>query len=286
MKENVMTVDEQTIHLEDTRGRILSADSMTYFDERVGKRDVLIAGSYAARMTIAWAMRLGARAIVAHAAGVGMDDAGISGLHLAQEYHVPALACQTLSARLAVGKSVYEGEVGHANQAAINLGVDIGQSIADASDCLLDAEMGRKVIVEESLDDKIYELELLPNGNIYASWGIPVLRSIKEPRPDDVFIQASHCGLTLIPHVVKLNLKGVIANDAGRGKDDSGIASFPYLAQEGIAAAAVGAMSARIGDVMSTWEDGVISCMNEVAEKRGVRKGMRTREAAHAMFSP
>lgn len=286
MKENVMTVDEQTIHLEDTRGRILSADSMTYFDEKVEKRDVLIAGSYAARMTIAWAMRLGARAIVAHAAGVGMDDAGISGLRLAQEYHVPALACQTMSARLAVGESVYEGEVGHANQAAKNLGVEIGHSIADASDCLLDAEVGQKVIVEESLDDKIYELEPLPNGNICASWGIPVLRSIKEPRPNDVFIQASHCGLTLIPHVVKLNLKGVIANDAGRGKDDSGIASFPYLAREGIAAAAVGAMSARIGDVMSTWEDGVISCMNEVAEKRGVRKGMRTREAAHAMLNP
>lgn len=281
-----MAADEQTIHLEDTRGRILSADSMTYFDERVGGRDVLIAGSYAARMTIAWAMRLGARAIVAHAAGVGMDDAGISGLRLAQEYHVPALACQTMSARLAVGESVYGGEVGHANQAAKNLGVEIGQSIADASDCLLDAEVGRKVIVEESLDDKIYELELLPNGNIRASWGIPVLRSIKEPRPDDVFIQASHCGLTLIPHVVKLNLKGVIANDAGRGKDDSGIASFPYLAREGIAAAAVGAMSARIGDVMSTWKDGVISCMNEVAEKRGVRKDMRTREAALAMLNP
>ena len=266
-----MAIDEQTIHHEDVRGRVLSADSMTYFDERVGERDVLIGGSYAARMTIAWAMRLGARAVVAHAAGVGKDNAGISGLCLAQEYHVPALACETMSARLAVGESVYEGEVGHVNRTAQSLGVEIGQSIAEASDCLLNAEVGRKVVVEESLDDRIYELEHLPEGNIRASWGIPVLRSIKEARPQDVFIQASHCGLTLVPHVLKLNLKGVVANDAGRGKDDSGIASFPYLAREGIAVAAVGAMSARIGDVMSTWEDGVISCMNEVAEKRGVR---------------
>ena len=156
----------------------------------------------------------------------------------------------------------------------------LGQTIAEASKCLLNSQLGRKVIVEESLDDRIYELEHFPHGNIRASWGIPVLRSINEPRPRDVFIQASHCGLTLVPHVLKLNLKGVIANDAGRGKDDSGIASFPYLAREGIAVAAVGAMSARIGDVMSTWEDGVISCMNEVAEKRGVREGMRTRDAA------
>ena len=236
-------------------------------------------------MTIAWAMRLGARAVVAHAAGVGKDNAGISGLCLAQEYHVPALACETMSARLAVGESVYEGEVGHVNRAAQSLGVEIGQSIAEASDCLLNTEVGRKVVVEESLDDRIYELEHLPEGNIRASWGIPVLRSIKEARPQDVFIQASHCGLTLVPHVLKLNLKGVVANDAGRGKDDSGIASFPYLAREGIAVAAVGAMSARIGDVMSTWEDGVISCMNEVAEKRGVREGMRTREAALVMLN-
>ena len=280
-----MATDELTIHHEDLRGRILSADSMTYFDERVEERDVLIGGSYAARMTMAWAMRLGARAIVAHAAGVGKDDAGISGLRLAQEYHVPALACETMSARLAVGVSVYEGEVGHANQVAQSLGVEIGQSIAEASKILLDADVSREVIVEESLDDRIYELEHLPDGNIRASWGIPVLRSIQEPRPQDVFIQASHCGLTLVPHVMKLNLKGVIANDAGRGKDDSGIASFPYLAREGIAVAAVGAMSARIGDVMSTWQEGVISCMNEVAEKRGVREGMMTREAAIAMLN-
>ncbi len=280
-----MATDELTIHHEDLRGRILSADSMTYFDERVGEWDVLIGGSYAARMTMAWAMRLGARAIIAHAAGVGKDDAGISGLRLAQEYHVPALACETMSARLAVGVSVYEGEVGHANQVAQSLGVEIGQSIAEASKILLDADVGREVIVEESLDDRIYELEHLPDGNIRASWGIPVLRSIQEPRPQDVFIQASHCGLTLVPHVMKLNLKGVIANDAGRGKDDSGTASFPYLAREGIAVAAVGAMSARIGDVMSTWQEGVISCMNEVAEKRGVRGGMKTREAALVMLN-
>ncbi len=279
-----MPIPQQIVHHEDARGRILSADSMTYFDERVDADDVLVGGSYAARMTIAWAMRLGVKAVVAHAAGVGKDDAGISGLCLAEEHHVPALACETMSAKLAVGKSVYEGKVGHANQTARALGVEIGQPVAEASNCLLNAKAGQKIIIEESLDDSIYELENSPGGNIRASWGIPVLRSIKEPRPDDVFIQASHCGLTLVGPVVQLCLKGVIANDAGRGKDDSGIASFPHLAREGIAAAAVGAMSARIGDVKSTWVDGVISCMNAVAEERGVQEGMRTREAAIAML--
>ena len=119
---------------------------------------------------------------------------------------------------------------------------------------------------------------------MYASWGIPVLRSIKEPRPNDVFVQASHCGLTLSTHVIPLRLKGVIANDAGRGMDDSGIASFAPLAEAGIAAAAVGAMTARIGDMMSTWNDGVISVVNAVAEARGIRTGMSAKEAALEML--
>lgn len=279
-----MPTPQPVVHHEDARGRILSADSMTYFGEGVGADDVLVGGSYAARMTIAWAMRLGAKAVVAHAAGVGKDGAGVSGLSLADERHVPALACETMSARLASGQSVYAGEVGHANQAARELGVEIGQPVAEAADRLLHARAGQKIIVEESLDDSIYELETSPGGNIRASWGIPVLRAIREPRPDDVFIQASHCGLTLVAPVVRLRLRGVIANDAGRGKDDSGVASFPHLARAGVAAAAVGAMSARIGDVQSAWADGVISCMNAAAEARGVREGMRTREAAVAML--
>jgi len=66
--------------------------------------------------------------------------------------------------------------------------------------------------------------------------------------------------------------------------DDSGISSFGPLGESGIAAAAVGAMSARIGDVMSTWKDGIISVMNDEAEARGVRTGMTTPEAARKML--
>ena len=43
-------------------------------------------------------------------------------------------------------------------------------------------------------------------------------------------------------------------------------------------------MSARIGDVMSTWEDGIISVMNSEAEARGVRTGMTTPQAARKML--
>ncbi len=278
-----MSPDPITPVHEDPRGRIFTADSMTYFDERTGPADIVICGSYAAPASFRWALALGVKGIIAHAVGVGLDNAGISGLLLADEYSVPAAACETMSARIADGASVWDGTVGHVNETAQKLGAEVGQSIAEAARLMLDAPPGEKIVLETSADKKIYDLEENENGNIRASWGLPVLRAIKEPRPRDVFIQGSHCGQTL-NHVIPLQLRGVIANDAGRGMDDSGIACFGPFAEAGIAAAAVGAMTARIGDVMSTWNDGVISVMNDVAKERGVREGQTTKEAARAML--
>jgi hypothetical protein len=190
-----------------------------------------------------------------------------------------------MSACLADGASVYGGSVGHANENARKLGVEIGQPVSEAARLMLDGPARQPTDPgADGVSNEIYTLEETASGTVYASWGIPVLRSIKEPRPDDVFVQASHCGTTLSKFVIPLKLKGVIANDAGMGKDNSGISSFGPLAEAGIAAAAVGAMSARIGDVMSTWNDGVISVMNAVAEARGVRTGMSTAEAARKML--
>ncbi|MEK6709477.1 MAG: hypothetical protein AABZ64_02750 [Nitrospinota bacterium] len=274
------------IHLvhEDSRGRVFTADSMTYFDGRVGAKDVVISGSYAARATIGWALGLGVRGVISHAAGVGKDDAGISGLPLAESFGVPAAACETMSARLADGASVHGGRVGHANPTALRHGVRVGQPVTEAARLMLDAPPGEKRSVQEAADNRIHTFEETPRGNICGSWGIPVLRSIKEPRPRDVFVQASHCGLTLSTYVIPLRLKGVIATDAGRGMDDSGLAAFPVFDEAGVPAAAVGAMTARIGDVLSVWNEGVISAVNRVAEGKGVRPGMTAKEAARKML--
>jgi uncharacterized protein YunC (DUF1805 family) len=280
-----MSPDPITVAHEDERGRIYFADSMTYFDDRVTGRDVIMSGSYAAGPTLSWALKVGAKAGIAHAAGVGKDDAGISGLALADRFGMPAAACETMSARLADGESVHAGKIGHANETARKLGVEIGQLIAEAALKMLDGPVREPTDPGSGgVSNEILTLEETASGGIYASWGIPVLRSIKEPRPNDVFVQASHCGATLAKFVIPLKLKGVLANDAGLGKDNSGISSLGPLAEAGIAAAVVGAMSARIGDVMSTWNDGVISVVNAVAEARGVRTGMTTAEAARKML--
>ena len=113
-----MSPDPITVVHESEKGRVFTADSMTYFDERTGADDIVICGSYTAPSSFAWAMRLGVKGIIAHAVGVGKDNAGISGLPLADEHGVPAAACETMSARIADGGSVWAGTVGHVNETA------------------------------------------------------------------------------------------------------------------------------------------------------------------------
>lgn len=271
---------------EDESGRILIANSMTFFDERVTTADIIVCGSYCAASSLRWVHQTGAKGAIAHECGIGKDGAGIAGLAEGQKYGIPMVACETMSGRLADGASVYEtGKVGQANDAAMDLGVRIGQPISKAARLMLKAPAGKVIKTSESNEEKtITLLDETPEGTVYASWGLPVLKEVQEPHPNSVFVQGSHAGQTLTPQIIRLQLKGVITNDAGRGLDDSGIAAFGPLNEAGISAAAVGTMSARIGDTMSTWNDGIISCMNSMAESRGVKPEMTAKEAAKKML--
>ena len=61
----------------------------------------------------------------------------------------------------------------------------------------------------------------------------------------------------------------VVFNDAGGGKNAAGVASLAELEREGIAAAAVSHESARIGDALDAWENGVVSRANGPAAGGG-----------------
>jgi len=71
----------------------------------------------------------------------------------------------------------------------------------------------------------------------------------------------------------------VIFNDAGGGKNDAGIAALALLELEGIAAAAVSHESARIGDALDAWENGIVSHVNASAAEAGISTGETLREA-------
>ena len=262
-------------------GRILVADSYTYCDARVGTGDVYVGASFFGAYCAALALRWGAKALIGHAAGVGKDQAGISGLDFCQRYGVPAAACETLSARIGEGESLWQGAVGHLNPAAAALGVRLGQPVQEAAEYLLAAPVGRVVHDEATLQAPLTVVAQGPRGSVFCLVSLSLL---DRPRPADVFCVGSHSGSVLHVFAHTVRPKGVIANDAGLAKDDSGIAGLAPLAAEGIAAAAVSAASARIGDPLDTYASGIVSHANPVAAQAGVRPGMTAREAAQRML--
>ncbi len=109
--------------------------------------------------------------------------------------------------------------------------------------------------------------------------------SITEDNKNDIVVNGSHCGANIAPdYVLPSGARGSIGNDAGTGLENAGVASLSSLDKHGIPAAAVAAMSAEIGVGQSTYNEGVISAVNEVARKMGVTVGMSAKEAADKMF--
>ena len=109
--------------------------------------------------------------------------------------------------------------------------------------------------------------------------------SITEDNKNDIVVNGSHCGANIAPdYILPSGARGSIGNDAGIGLENAGVASLAFLDQHGIPGAAVAAMSAEIGVGQSTYNEGVISAVNEVAKKMGVTVGMSAKEAADKMF--
>jgi len=263
----------------EAEGRVLVADSLSYFEHEARLDDVAVGASFAGAPTAAMAMRGGVKAWIAHEAGPGKDEAGVSGLALAQRFGIPAAAIATMSARLSDGMSLIAGKVSRANEAARSLGVRPGQSGGEAARLLLKAARGKACNLHGVIDESIHEVEITLQGRIFAVWSFA---RVKGEHPRDVFCVASHGGKVMADYARGVKPRGLIANDAGRGLDDSGMDGLDAMAAT--PAATVSADSARIGDALSTYRDGVISSANAAAQALGVQAGMAARDAARLML--
>ena len=117
--------------------------------------------------------------------------------------------------------------------------------------------------------------------------GLLVLDSVT--RMDDshrgkVLVAGSHGGVYAAYLAALGRLRGVILNDAGVGKDKAGIGGLAYLDEAGIAAAAVGHVSARIGDGADMLARGVISHVNRRAAALGAKPGMACEDCARLLM--
>ena len=120
-----------------------------------------------------------------------------------------------------------------------------------------------------------------PKGRIVV---VDTISYLDEGNEGDIVVGGSHCAKLAAKYACDFKVRGVILNDAGKGKDNAGIVGLEVLEEHGVPGATVSCMSAYIGNGMSTYEDGEISVVNEQAMKSGISIGMSAKEAAKKML--
>lgn len=269
--------DTQEIVLHAPSGRIILMDSITFSDARNNSADVLIGGSFCGMLSIRWPLRANPKGVICHEAGPGRDAAGVSGLWALEAQGAAAAAAATFSCRIADGRDMYEnGVLSHVNDTAFRIGVHPGMSVKEAAH--------RMVQWERPVPDIYRPIQVVhtsPRGRIMAMGSVTF---IKPENEGDVICTGSHFGRTSAAYSSRFRLRGVICSDAGRCKDDSGIAGLAVCQDKGIPGGAVSVETARIGEGMSTYFDGILSAVNDASRALGIHEGMSAREASMRML--
>jgi len=114
--------------------------------------------------------------------------------------------------------------------------------------------------------------------------GVILLDSLGDLQPSNsspILVCASHCGDngTFARKLKNCHVKAVFLNNAGIGKNNAGISGLSHYEAENILACAVDHNSAEIGVARDTWESGIISHTNTLAEEAGIQPGDSVQEA-------
>lgn len=254
----------------------LVIDSVTLLDGSARGR-VACCGSHGAIYAAWYAARHGVAGLLLHDAGIGRERAGVGGIFWLESRFVPAAAVAHDSARIGDGADMQaRGVLSSVNAPAGALGLKIGMPCVTALNLLLAARLPAAE-APGGMDEARRMIREDGPAQVVA------LDSIGLVGPEDagrIIVTGSHGGLLggRKGSAVKADVLAAIYNDAGIGADRAGLSRLPALAERGIAGATVSCFSARIGDAMSSWEDGYISALNQPAEARGACIGLSTRE--------
>ncbi len=235
---------------------------------------VVVGGSHAAIYAAYMSAKYGCRAAIHHDAGIGKDEAGVAGLGYAESLGMAMAAVATASARIGDGQDIYSrGVISRANGLAMSCGVAPGMSCKQAAELLRTAPWPHSMPPAKGEDRHIVH-------------GIPCLDSsslFEVQDRDRVVATGSHCALNSGMATAPFRPRLAFYNDAGPGADRGGVLGLALLEKEGIAAVAVSAQSARIGDGRSTLQDGTISAANAPAYRLGAAIGAPALELARAV---
>ena len=274
-------MDLQTVIVEEARGRIVAIDSAYHVDERNTGRDVVVSASYSGVLPARFVAERAPRAAIGLDCGIGPEGAGIAGLWYYEALGIPAATTDVMTVLLGDGVDVVEnGVVSRVNAPAAACGVQPGMPVRDAALILLRtdpvarsaAEITNRTVMEEGPDGR----------QVVCADSIAF--GTDEDTDRNVLVTAGHTGRSAVPYLRKVRPWGFICSDGGRGRDDSGIAGLKIVEEDGLAGATVDARTARMGDGLSSYHDGIISAVNAGARARGVEIGMRAAEAAHLLL--
>ena len=187
----------------------------------------------------------GVKAVIATDAGIGKDEAGISGLKHGETIGVPVAAIAAMSAETSNGRATLLGAISRANAQARALGVSPGMVAYEAAALLAKAAAGKAVATPLGAEEAAVVVEETPHGRI---WATPGTTAIKDKIPNDVICSGANSSRVFSDGVLRIAAKGGIANDAGIGKNNSAVEGVRMLGERGVPAAAVGTLSARLGE--------------------------------------
>jgi len=235
---------------------------------------VVIGGSHAAIYAAHMSAKFGCRAAIHHDAGIGKDEAGIGGLAYADKLGMAMAAVATTSARIGDGADLHaRGVISRANALAISCGVVPGMSARHAAELLKAAPWP-------------HALPATKGESRYTVEGVVCADSATLLVPADrgrVVATGSHGAPNSAMATAPFRPLLLMFNDAGFGADRGGVLALAELDKEDIAAIAVAAQSARIGDGRSTLQDGMISDANAAAYRLGARSGGSALALARAL---
>jgi hypothetical protein len=254
-----------------SQGQIVLADTATKLGP-AAEGAVIVTGSHGGRYAAYLTLKAHPRAVIHNDAGVGKDEAGIAVLVIAEALGVAAATVSHATCRIGdAADMVARGVLSHVNAQARALGVTAGMACRDAAQRLLAAHSGnrdpepcgetRRVIDQPGWRRRIV---LIDSASL-----------IDPADAGQILVTASHGALVGGDAAMALRVDAFAAvfSDAGVGLDGAGISRLPALDARGIAGLAVSAASARIGDAMSVYEEGIIAHLNATAHRLGARPG-------------
>ena len=229
------------------------------------------------------------KAVFLNNAGIGKNQAGISGLSHYQTEDILACAVDHNSAEIGVARDTWEsGIISHTNTLAVEAGIQPGDSVQEAVANIINLpsftqknKNAESLINDEKQNSNKLDLKKQIQTQIDGV-SITVTDSItflNESNAGDIVVCGSHGGVSAGHYAQKHRLKAVFFNDAGIGKNNAGIKSLDSLSDAGILACTVDCMSAEIFNGQDVLENGIISVCNQLAKTRNINVKMTVKEA-------